>query len=362
MNAATRLHEVGQSLWLDYITRELLSSGDLARYISSAAVTGLTSNPTIFDRAITGSGDYDEQVWQLSEGALTTEDLFFELAIDDLRRAAALFRPTWDASQGRDGHVSLEVSPKLAYDTAATIDQARMLHERAAIPNLFVKVPGTSDGLTAIEELIFAGVPLNVTLLFSDDQYVAAATGYRRGLERRHEAGLDLRVASVASVFVSRWDHALVNLVPGELQDQLGIAMAKRCYRAYRRSLGASEWKRLEAAGAQPQKLLFASTGTKSKKRPDTYYVEALAAPDTINTMPQPTLDAFIDHGHVGEVLSADAADADQMVAQFEAQSIDVKELAVRLQKEGADAFVDSWEDLMQKLAGKAAKVTAGVT
>jgi transaldolase len=258
--------------------------------------------------------------------------------------------------------VSLEVSPKLAYDTEATIAQAKMLHEKAATPNLLVKVPGTQEGLAAIEELIFAGVPLNVTLLFSDDHYMAAAAAYRRGLERRRQAGLDLRIASVASVFVSRWDQALVNLVPDDLQDQLGIAIAKRCYRAYRRSLGSSDWKVLEAAGARPQRLLFASTGTKSKRRPDTYYVEALAAPDTIDTMPQPTLDAFIDHGHVGDLLSADAVDADQLVAQFESSGIDVKGLAARLQTEGADAFVDSWEDLMQKLAGKAAKVTAGVT
>jgi transaldolase len=362
LNAATRLHEAGQSLWLDYITRGLLDSGDLARYIASAAVTGLTSNPTIFDKAITGSADYDEQVRQLSERGLATEELFFQLAIDDLRRAASLFKPTWDATQGVDGYVSLEVSPTLAYDTAATMAQARMLHEQAAIANLLVKVPGTSEGLVAIEELIFAGIPLNVTLLFSDDQYIAAAAAYRRGLERRREAGLDLRVASVASVFVSRWDQALVNLVPDELQDQLGIAIAKRCYRAYRRSLGSSDWKVLEAAGARPQRLLFASTGTKSKRRPDTYYVEALAAPDTINTMPQPTLDALIDHGHVGELLSADAVDADQMVAQFESRGIDVQGLAARLQTEGAKAFVDSWEDLMQKLAGKATKVSAGVT
>jgi transaldolase len=362
LNAATRLHEVGQSLWLDYITRELLNSGDLARYIASAAVTGLTSNPTIFDKAITGSGDYDEQVRQLSERGMSTEELFFELALDDLRRAAGLFRPTWDASQGRDGYVSLEVSPKLAYDTEATIAQAKMLHEKAATPNLLVKVPGTQEGLAAIEELIFAGVPLNVTLLFSDDHYMATAAAYGRGLQRRHEAGLHLKVASVASVFISRWDQALINLVPEELQDQLGIAIAKRCYRAYRRSLGSSDWKMLEAAGARPQRLLFASTGTKSKARPDTYYVEALAAPDTINTMPQPTLDAFIDHGHVGELLSADAVDADQMLAQFESNGIDVTGLGARLQREGADAFVDSWEDLMQKLAGKATKVSAGVT
>jgi|SRR5215469_893745 len=353
MNAATRLHEAGQSLWLDNITRRLLDEGRLARYIADDSVTGLTSNPTIFDRAIAGSGDYDDQIRRLAGRGLGEEGLFFELALDDLRRAAGLLRPVWDATHGVDGWVSLEVSPRLARDTAGTVAEARRLHQRAGFPNLYIKVPGTHEGLPAITELIYQGVPVNVTLLFSDDQYLGAAGAYQRGLERRREAGLDLVVGSVASLFVSRWDHSTLDQLPDDLKDELGIAVAKRAYRDYRGVLASPRWQDLAAAGARPQRLLFASTGTKDPARPDTYYVESLAAPDTVNTMPQPTLDAFIDHGHVGDLLPEDARWADEVVARVEAYGIDVADLAARLQREGADAFVASWNDLMGSIESR---------
>ena len=359
MNPAAQLHAAGQSLWLDNITRSLLASGQLARYIADDSVTGLTSNPTIFDKAIAGSTEYDAQARELRGRGLTPEQIFFELALDDLTTAAALFKPIWDATDGRDGWVSLEVSPQLAQDAKSSVAQARVLHRKAEIPNLFIKVPGTREGLPAIEELIFSGVPLNVTLLFSDDQYLAASGAYQRGLERRKVAGLDLRVASVASLFISRWDHSTIDHLPDELKDELGIAMAKRAYRAYRGVLTSSHWQELAAAGARPQRLLFASTGTKNPARPDTYYIEALAAPETINTMPQPTLDAFIDHGQVPGLLPPDAGDADEVVARVEAAGIDVPELAANLQREGAASFVKSWDDLIQVISAKSAALMA---
>ncbi|MGI8844871.1 MAG: transaldolase [Thermoleophilaceae bacterium] len=359
MNAAQELHQAGQSLWLDNITRGLLTSGQLARYIEQDAVTGLTSNPSIFDKAITGSDDYDEQERELAAGGLNTEAQFFELALDDLRQAAALFKPTWDATGGRDGWVSMEVSPRLAYDTAGSIAQAKALHGQAATPNLFIKIPGSAEGVPAIEELTFAGVPVNVTLLFSDAQYRAAADAYQRGLQRRSAAGLDLGVASVASIFVSRWDVASVEELPAELKDTLGIAVAKQAYRSYRQMFGSAGWDALAKQGARTQRLLFASTGTKDPAKPDTYYLEALAAPETINTIPPATLEAFADHGRVGEMLAADGGDADQTIAKIEAAGIDVAELAGTLQTEGAASFVSAWEDLMASIESKAAAVTA---
>ena len=353
MNAANRLHAAGQSLWLDNITRRLLDEGGLAQYVVGASVTGLTSNPTIFDRAIAGSGDYDAQIRELAARGLREEELFFELALDDLRPAAELLRPAWEATRGIDGWVSLEVSPQLAYDTETTVAEARSLHRKAGLPNLFIKVPGTHEGLPAIEELISQGVPVNVTLLFSDDQYLAAAGAYQRGLQRRREAGMDLVVGSVASLFVSRWDHSTLDQLSDDLKDELGIAVAKRAYRAYRGILASPPWQDLAAAGARPQRLLFASTGTKDPAKPDTYYVEALAAPETVNTMPQPTLDAFVDHGHVGDLLREDARGADEVIAQVEALGIDVADLAGRLQREGADAFVKSWSDLMASIESR---------
>jgi len=362
MNAAQQLHQAGQSLWLDNITRGLLTSGQLARYIEQDAITGLTSNPSIFDKAITAGDAYDEQERELATGGLDTQEQFFELALDDLRNAAALFKPVWDSTAGRDGWVSLEVSPGLAHDTAGSIAQAKALHGQAATPNLFIKIPGTVEGVPAIEELTFAGIPINVTLLFSDAQYRAAADAYQRALQRRSAAGLELDVASVASIFVSRWDVASVEKLPAELKDTLGIAVAKQAYRSYCQILASEDWRALETQGARPQRLLFASTGTKDPAKPDTYYLEALAAPETINTIPPATLEAFADHGTVGKMLPADGGDADQTIAKVEATGVDVAELAARLQTEGAASFVSAWEDLMSSIEAKAAAVTAAAS
>lgn len=355
MNAATRLHAAGQSLWLDNITRALLATGTLAHYIADLAVTGLTSNPTIFDRAITGSDDYDAQIRSLQADGTKGEDLFFALALADLTRAAALFRPVWDATGGVDGWVSLEVSPRLAHDTASTVAEAKLLHERAATPNLFIKVPGTPEGIPAIEELIFSGVPVNVTLLFSREHYLAAAEAYLRGLERRRDAGLDLGVGSVASVFISRWDKAAQGHLPADLHDKLGVAIAGRTYAAYRGLLESDRWQALEGTGARPQRLLWASTGTKDPALPDTFYIRALASERTINTMPEGTLVAFADHGEVGDLLPPDGGDAEEVLARIADAGLDVDAVAAQLQKEGADSFVESWDDLLGCLESKTA-------
>ena len=354
MNATRRLRDLGQSLWLDNISRALLTSGTLKRYIDELSVTGLTSNPTIFDHAIGETDFYDEAIRRKVRQGRTGDDLFFDLALDDLIQAADLFRPTHDATAGRDGWVSLEVSPLLAYDAESTLAQARALHGRAGRPNLFIKIPGTTAGLPAIEAAIFAGVPINVTLLFSREHYLAAADAYLRGIERRIVAGLDPQVASVASVFISRWDKAVQGSVPEALRGRLGIAVAKRTYKAYRDLLASPRWQRLAAAGARPQRLLWASTGTKDPEASDVLYVEALAAPDTINTMPEPTLLAFAEHGKVGDLLPADGGEAEAVLARFTAEGLDLVAVARGLQREGADAFVASWKDLMERLAAKA--------
>jgi transaldolase len=358
MNAATLLHDAGQSLWLDNITRALLTSGTLARYIADLAVTGLTSNPTIFDKAITGSADYDEQIRSLLSAGTTGEDLFFELALVDLTKAARLLRAIWDATRGVDGWVSLEVSPKLAHDTKSTVDEAKALHEKAATPNLFIKVPGTPEGIPAIEELVAAGVSVNVTLLFSREHYQAAAEAYLRGLERRRESGLDLDVvASVASVFISRWDAAVTGKLPDDLRGRLGVAVATRTYKAYRDLLASDRWQKLEAAGAKPQRLLWASTGTKDPNLPDTFYIHALASEQTINTMPEKTLLAFGEHGAIGDLLPAGGGDAEHVLARIGSAGVDVEVLAATLQTEGADAFVKSWDDLLARIASKSDQV-----
>ena len=359
MNPAQRLHQAGQSLWLDNITRGLLTSGQLARYIADAAVTGLTSNPSIFDKAISGSSDYDEQARELAASGLDGEILFFALALDDLVKAAALFRPAWDATKGLDGWVSLEVSPRLVHDTAGSVAEAKELHDQACTPNLFIKIPGTREGVPAIEELTFQGVPVNVTLLFSAEQYRAAADAYQRGLDRRQVAGLGLDVVSVASLFVSRWDKATLEQLPDDLKDALGIAVARQTYRSYREMLGSRRWHDLASLGARPQRLLFASTGTKDPAKPDTYYVEALAAPDTINTIPPATLEAFVDHGTVGELLPVDGGDADAVIARAQAAGVDVPALAEQLQTDGGTAFEKAWDDLLQSLSSKSAQLTA---
>jgi transaldolase len=353
MKATQQLHDLGQSLWLDNITRGLLTSGTLRRYINEFSVTGLTSNPTIFDKAIKESGSYDDAIHQKAAAGKSGETLFFELALEDLTQAADLLHPVHDATGGIDGWVSLEVSPLLANDTTSTIKAAVELHGRAKRPNLFIKIPGTREGLPAIEETIFAGVPVNVTLLFSREQYVAAAEAYMRGMERRIGAGLDPKVGSVASIFVSRWDVAVNDKVPGQLRNRLGIAIAKRTYKAYRELLTSPRWRKLAAGGARPQRLLWASTGTKDPGASDTLYIEALAAPDTVNTMPEKTLLAFADHGRVRGELPPDGGDAEALLAEFARAEVDDSALAAELQREGTESFDKSWNDLMDCIASK---------
>jgi len=355
MKATESLHEEGQSLWLDNITRDLLQTGTLERYIRELAVTGLTSNPTIFDHAIKNSPAYDAAIRQKVAEGKSGEELFFELALEDLMRAADLFRPIWERTRGVDGWVSLEVSPLLARDTASTLAAAKSLHARAARPNLFIKIPGTPEGLPAIEEAIFAGIPINVTLLFSDEQYLAAAEAFLRGIERRVDAGLPPEVGSVASVFISRWDAAVKDRVPEALRNQLGIAVAKQTYKAYRKLLASARWQRVFNEGARPQRLLWASTGTKDPAASDVLYVKALAAPFTVNTMPEATLKAVGDHGSLGGLLTADGGDSDAVLAKFASAGVDVSALARRLQDEGAKSFVDSWRELMGVIASKSA-------
>ena len=355
MKPTGTLHELGQSLWLDNITRALLTSGTLQRYIDEFSVTGLTSNPTIFDHAIKNSTDYDDDISRNASRAKLAEDLFFELALADLTRAADLFRPVFTRTDGVDGWVSLEVSPFLAHDAKSTLAAARDLHQRGGKSNLFIKIPGTMEGLPAIEAAIFAGVPINVTLLFSREQYVAAAGAYLRGVERRIEAGLNPAVASVASLFVSRWDVAVAERLPGELTNRLGIAIAQRAYKAYLELLASPRFQRAANAGARAQRLLWASTGTKDPKASDTLYVKALAAPFTVNTMPEGTLKAFADHGEVGEVLAPDGGDCERVLADFAKAGIDIDALATRLQDEGAASFVKSWNDLMTCIESKSA-------
>jgi transaldolase len=356
MTKATQtLHNSGQSIWLDNITRELLDSGTLKRYIDEWSVTGLTSNPTIFDHAIKNSSAYDTAIRKkLGEGK-SGEGLFFELALEDITRAAALFRAVHQRTDGVDGWVSLEVSPLLAYDTASSLSAAKSLHSRAEQPNLFIKIPGTKQGLPAIEEAIFAGIPVNVTLLFSREQYLAAAEAYLRGVERRVEAGLNPVIGSVASVFISRWDVAVAEKVPESLREQLGIAVAQRTYKAYRELLASARWQRALNFGARPQRLLWASTGTKDPKASDVLYVKALAAPFTVNTMPDGTLKALADHGELGAAMPADGGDCEQVLAQFGKAGIDVDALASQLQDEGAKSFVKSWNELMAVIDSKSA-------
>jgi transaldolase len=361
MKATQLLHNLGQSIWLDNITRDLLNSGTLKRYIDELSVTGLTSNPTIFDHAIKNSTAYDAAIREKLSKGKSGEALFFELALEDITRAADLFRPVYDRTDRVDGWVSLEVSPLLAYDTASTLAAAKDLHARAGRPNLFIKIPGTQEGLPAIEEAIFAGIPINVTLLFSREHYVSAAEAFLRGIERRIDAGLKPAVGSVASVFISRWDSAVMGKVPDSLRDQLGIAIAKRTYRAYRQLLASPRWQRVFNAGARPQRLLWASTGTKDPKASDVLYIKALAAPFTVNTMPEGTLKALADHGELGTILPADGGDCEEVLAQFAKAGIDVDALAAQLQDEGAKSFVKSWNELMAVITSKSAVLKEAV-
>lgn len=359
MKATEKLHQIGQSVWLDNITRGLLSSGTLRHYIEQFSVTGLTSNPTIFDHALKNSSDYDDAIRQKLKEGKSGEALFFELAIEDLRQAADLFLPIHKLTNGVDGWVSLEVSPVLAHDTSRTLDAAKDLHARAERPNLFIKIPGTKEGLPAIEEAIFAGVPVNVTLLFSASQYVKAAEAYLRGIERRIAAGLNPDVGSVASLFVSRWDVAVMSKIPKPLQDQLGIAIAGQVYQQYRLLLDSPRWQRVFNAGARAQRLLWASTGTKDPAASDILYVRALAAPFTVNTMPEATLKALADHGEIDQSLPLSASEADKVLAKFAKAGVKAEELGIQLQNEGAASFVKSWNDLMKGIASKSETLKA---
>jgi transaldolase len=360
MNAPQKLHDLGQSLWLDNITRDLLNSGTLHRYINEFSVTGLTSNPTIFDHAIKNSTGYDTAIRQKLKAGKAGEELFFELALEDLTEAADLFQPIYDRTCGVDGWVSLEVSPLLAHDTKTTLAEAKDLHARAARPNLFIKIPGTKEGLPAIEEAIFGGVPVNVTLLFSHEHYVAAAEAYLRGIERRIAAGLKPDISSVASLFISRWDAAVMGKTPDTLNDQLGIAIGKRAYKAYCDLIASPRWKRVFNAGARPQRLLFASTGTKDPKASDVLYIKTLAAPLTVNTMPEGTLKEFADHGEVGAIVPDDGGDCEAVLGQFAKAGIDINALAAKLQDEGASSFVKSWNELMAVIVSKSATLEQG--
>jgi len=355
MRPTETLHDLGQSLWLDNITRNLLRTGGLRRYINELSITGLTSNPTIFDHAIKNSNDYDDAIKSKLAQGKSGEQLFFELGLEDLTEAADLFQPVYDRTCGADGWVSLEVSPLLAHDTQSTVAEAKDLHTRAQRPNLMIKIPGTKEGLPAIEEAIFAGIPVNVTLLFSDDQYLAAAEAYMRGVELRIKAGLRPDVGSVASIFVSRWDVAVTGKVPPALNNQLGIAVGKRVYKAYLGLLSSPRWMRAYNAGARPQRLLWASTGTKDPKASDVLYVKALTAPFTVNTMPEGTLKAVAEHGVLSETMPIDGGDSDEVLARFAAADIDIQALSAELQDEGAKSFINSWKDLMGVITSKCA-------
>jgi transaldolase len=358
MNKTKQLHDLGQSLWLDNITRGILDNGTLRQYIDEFFITGLTSNPTIFDKAIGGTRAYDDGIREKFKAGRIGEELFVELALEDLRRAADMFRPAFDATDGIDGWASMEISPLLVNNTAGSIEAAARIYRQGDRRNLFIKIPGTPEGVPAIEESIFAGVPINVTLLFSCEQYVASAEAYLNGIERRIAAGLDPRVDSVASLFVSRWDAAVANEVPDDLHNRLGIAIAKRTYRAYREMLASPRWRKLTTSGARPQRLLWASTGTKDPKAPDTLYIEALAAPDTINTIPEKNLHAFAEHGKIQGTMAVDGGDAEAVLTRFAQAGIDIGALAIRLQRDGAEAFVKSWQELMQRIASKSAVPT----
>jgi transaldolase len=358
MKGTDALRELGQSIWLDNITRTMLDDGTEQRYLDELSVTGQTSNPTIFDKAIGGGDAYDEQIAELHHQGLGGEGLFFELALTDINRAAKMLHPIHERTDRVDGWISLEVSPLLAYDTEKTIQQAAELHGRAD-ENVFIKIPGTPEGLPAIEESIYAGVPINVTLLLSSDQYEAAADAYMRGIQRRLDDGLDPAVPSVASVFLSRWDVAVADQVPAELKNKLGIAVGKRSYRSYRELLVSERWRKLQEAGARPQRLLFASTGTKDPDASETLYVEALAAPDTIDTMPDKTLHALAELDGIGDPIPEDGGDAMRVMAEFAEAGVDTDELALSLQKEGAQKFVDSWRELLKTIESESARLAA---
>lgn len=353
MRALTRLHDAGQSIWLDSVSRDMLRDGTLAGYIRDFSVTGLTSNPSIFQRSVSSANRYDDEIRERLEPGISAERLFFEFALQDIVEAADLLRPIFDATGGVDGFASIEVSPVLADDTEGTIAEGRALFARADRPNVLIKIPATPAGLRAIEELLFAGVPIHATLLFSWADYEATTKAYLRGIERRVEAGLDPNIVSVASLFVSRWDAHTASVLPPELTNLLGIAVAQRAYRAYRNVLASDYWRDLASAGARPQRLLWASTGTKDPAIPDTYYVTALAAEGTVDTMPEKTLLAFADHGEFEGLLSEDASEADRVISKIGKAGVDVDSMASKLQTEGRDLLVESWNDLLACIESK---------
>jgi transaldolase len=360
MNPAQQLRQQGQSLWLDNITRGILNDGTLKRYVDEYAITGLTSNPSIFDKAIEESGDYDDSIRAAADRGRTGEDLFFEIALEDLGRACELFRPAHERTDGVDGWASIEISPLLVDDAAGTVHSVRVVHQTADLENLFVKIPGTKAGTKAIEDCIFEGIPINVTLLFSTEQYLASAEAFMRGIERRIEKGLNPAVPSVASVFVSRWDKAVLGREPEGLRDRLGLAIAGQAYRAYCELLASARWQRLENEGARPQRLLWASTGTKDPEAPDVLYLEALAAPLTVNTVPDRTLEAYAEHGKVGPLMPADGGDAEDILSVFERAGVDLYGLAEQLQRDGAQAFDESWFSLLACIGRKATQLATG--
>jgi transaldolase len=359
MKATQQLHDLGQSLWLDNITRGMLDDGTIEGYIKNESVTGLTSNPSIFYNAI-ATGEYDDEIMSASNKGRSNEEIFFKLAITDLRRAADLFGAVHERTDGVDGWVSLEVSPLLAYDTAKTVEAAKSLHFTAERKNLFIKIPGTPEGLPAIEESIYSGVPINVTLLFDVDQYLAAADAYLCGVERRIKEGLNPAVASVASLFISRWDTAVADAVPADLKNGLGLAVGLETYKAYRELMESERVQKAQNAGARMQRLLWASTKTKDPEASDTLYVQGLAAPFTINTMPDATLEAFADHGVVGQPLARDGGDFEAQLAAFAKAGVDKQGLALKLQEDGATSFTTAWNELLARidtqLAGGEAK------
>jgi transaldolase len=354
MNQNTKkLNQQGLSIWLDNITRKMLDNGVLQKYITELSVTGLTSNPSIFEAAIAKTSDYDAAITNISKPGITDEEVFFDLAIEDIQRAADLFLSVFEKTNGLDGFVSIEVSPLLAYDTENTLKAAKDIHQKVNRPNAFIKIPGTPEGLPAIEKAIAEGIPVNVTLLFSAEQYEAAALAWLKGVETRIGLGLNPDVRSVASVFVSRWDKAVAEKAPLALRNKLGIAVMQKTYHAYQQFLNSERVQRVMNFGAFPQRLLWASTGTKDPDASDVLYVTNLVAPYTVNTIPENTLLAFADHGETGEPMPDNTKSADQILKQFEDISVNYLQLAEQLQKEGAEAFNKSWENLIDSISTK---------
>lgn len=354
MNQHTfNLHRQGVSLWLDNITRKMLDNGVLQQYITEFSVTGLTSNPSIFEAAIAKTGDYDEAIRKGSNDGLSDEEVFFNLAIEDIQRAADLFLPAYKATNGLDGYVSIEVSPLLAFDAENTIKAAKAIHDKVNRPNVFIKIPGTRQGLRAIERSIAEGIPINVTLLFSAEQYEAAANAYLKGVESRIEKGLNPDIRSVASVFISRWDKAVADKTPDGLKNKLGLAVSHKIYYSYLIFLGSQRIHKAMNSGVMPQRLLWASTGTKDPNASDILYVKNLVVPYTVNTIPENTLHAFADHGDSSQLMPGNIIEAEEIISQFKDLSVDYFQLAEQLQSEGAEAFRKSWYNLLESIALK---------